>query len=99
MLLDAAQPNVRRAVHLIFAGEKVRPEDSETVPGFTPPARFREVLVAPVADLVRRKLTSFRDKDRVHVRELDGAGLITPEIEAGLPEGLRERLQVIRATE
>jgi len=29
------------------------------------------VLIAPVADLVKMKLTSFRDKDRVHVRDMD----------------------------
>jgi hypothetical protein len=45
------------------------------------------------------KLTSFRDKDRVHVRDLDSVGLITSEIEAGLPELLRERLAQVRATE
>ena len=57
------------------------------------------LLVASVADLVRMKLTSFRDKDRVHIRDLDGVGLITTEIEAALPDVLRERLARIRATE
>jgi len=56
-------------------------------------------LIAPVADLVKMKLTSFRDKDRVHVRDMDGVGLITPEIEAGLPEPLRQRLAEVRASE
>ena len=49
-------------------------------------------MVAPVAELVRMKLTSYRLKDQVHVQDLDGVGLITPEIEAGLPELLRARL-------
>src|SRR6266849_4204460 len=40
-----------------------------------------------------------RDKDRVHVRDMDGVGLITPEIEAGLPEPLRQRLAEVRASE
>ena len=100
MLLDTAEPNVKRAVHLVFIREKVRPEYVEPVPDFSAPTRLREnLLVASVADLVRMKLTSFRDKDRVHIRDLDGVGLITMEIEAALPDVLRERLAHIRATE
>jgi hypothetical protein len=56
------------------------------------------VVVRPVADLLRMKLTSFRLKDKVHIQDLDGAGLITPEIEASLSEPLRERLKEVRAT-
>jgi hypothetical protein len=57
------------------------------------------ISIVSVADLVKMKLTSFRDKDRVHVRDMDGVGLITPEIEAGLSPTLAERLKHIRATE
>ena len=45
------------------------------------------------------KLTSFRLKDKVHIQDLDGVGLITPEIEAALPEPLRERLREVRTLE
>jgi hypothetical protein len=43
------------------------------------------------------KLTSFRLKDQVHIQDLDSAHLITPEIEAALPEALRVRLAEVRA--
>jgi hypothetical protein len=43
------------------------------------------------------KLTSFRLKDQAHIKDLEEAGLITPEIEAGLSPVLRERLAQIRA--
>jgi hypothetical protein len=33
------------------------------------------------------------------VRDMDGVGLITPEIEAQLSEPLRQRLAQVRATE
>jgi hypothetical protein len=70
------------------------------VPDFSEPTRTEEgVLLAPVPDLVRMKLTSFRMKDRVHVQDMDSVGLITPEIEAALPEALRARLAEVRATE
>jgi hypothetical protein len=99
MLVDAKQPTARRAVHLVCVTEKVRPEDSEPVPGFSAAPVIHGLLVAPVADLVRMKLTSFRLKDKVHIQDLDGVGLITPEIEAGLPEPLRERLAEVRASD
>jgi hypothetical protein len=45
------------------------------------------------------KLTSFRAKDEAHLKDLDEAGLITPEVETGLPPLLRERLARTRARE
>jgi len=98
MLVDAAQPKARSAVHLVFAGEKVRADYPEAVPELSPAAETPEgILLAPVADLVRMKLTSFRLKDKVHLQDLDGVGLITPEIEARLPEVLLGRLRELRS--
>ena len=100
MLVDAREPKAKSAVHLIFVGEKVRPDYVAPVPDFSPPIRTAEgVLLAPVADLVRMKLTSYRLKDRVHIQDLDAVGLITPEVEAELPEVLRARLGEVRAAE
>lgn len=45
------------------------------------------------------KLTSFRAKDEAHLKDLDEAGLISPEIEAGLSAILRGRLLQVRARE
>jgi hypothetical protein len=99
MLVDAVEPKARSAVHLVFLNEKVRPEYPDSVPA-SPPAQTREgILLAPVADLVRMKLTSFRLKDRVHIQDLDAVGLIDSEIEAQLPDVLRDRLTEIRASE
>jgi len=100
MLLDASSPSTRSGVHLIFVGEKVRASDLEPVPDFSPAAESVEgALVAPVADLVRMKLTSFRLKDKVHIQDFDGVGLITKEIEAQLPDLLRQRLAEVRASD
>jgi hypothetical protein len=65
--------------------------------GFSEPARTEEgILLAPVADLVKMKLTSFRLRDKVHIQDLDSARLITPEVEGGLSEVLRGRLAEVR---
>jgi hypothetical protein len=102
MLLYGETDSAKNAVHLIFSGELVRPNQAAPNPPIAPEKKRihgGEVMVIPVADLVRMKLSSFRDKDRVHVRSMDAAGLVTPEVEAKLPVGLLERLQHVRETE
>jgi hypothetical protein len=99
MLLDAGEARARSAVHLVFVNERVRPTDLEPIPASEPDRTKEGILIAPVADLVRMKLTSFRLKDKVHIQDMDGVGLITPEIEAALSEPMRARLAEVRATE
>lgn len=97
MLVQAAEPSARRAVHLVFTGEKVRQEYPEATPELGPFRRIRGVRLVPLADLIRMKLTSFRAKDEAHLKDLEEAGLITAEMEAGLSTILRERLAQVRA--
>lgn len=93
----------REGVHLIWAGEKVRPDDLAAAPSL----EEAPTVLAPdgyacldVGLLLRMKLTSFRLKDQVHVQDLLEWRLISKKIEADLPPELRERLeQVKRATE
>ncbi len=90
MLVDETTTRARSAIHLQSAG---------TAPASMPDHTQEGILIAPVADLVRMKLTSYRLKDRVHIQDLDAVGLITPEIEAHLSETLRNRLADTRASE
>jgi len=100
MLVSAENPKAKSAVHLAFVREKVRPTDLSAIPGFSEPTKTIEgFLLAPVPDLVRMKLTSFRLKDKTHIIDMDSVGLITPEIEAALPGALRGRLEQVRAEE
>jgi len=102
MLISGDTGSATNAVHLIFSGEKVRPSYVVPAPPIDPERKIiqgKEVMVIPVADLVRMKLTSFRDKDRVHVRSMDSVGLITDTIEQKLPPELLLRLKRIRETE
>ena len=97
MLVRADKPSVRRAVHLVFAGERVRPGDPEATPALGAFRLVKGIRLIPLADLVRMKLTSFRAKDEAHVKDLDEAGLITPEVESTLSPVLAERLAGARA--
>jgi hypothetical protein len=99
MLVPAAGPSARRAVRLVFAGEKVRPDYPEAVPDLRSGRTLQGVRLVPLADLVRMKLTSFRAKDEAYLKDLDQAGLITPEIEDILSGVLRQRLNQARARE
>jgi hypothetical protein len=102
MLLPPGETQARNAVHLIFTGEKVRP--NQVLPN--PPIRPKylslhgvEVAVIPVVDLVAMKLSNNRDIDRVHVRDLDSVGLITLSVTDVLPPSLLARLEEIRSGE
>lgn len=99
MLLDREAPTAKRAVHLVFAGEKVRPEYEVPVPTIMELTKRRGVSLIPLSDLVRMKLTSFRLKDQAHLKDMDEAGLITPEVEERLTAKMRERLQAVRSVE
>ena len=77
MFLERTDPNPRKGVHLLWAGEKVRPEN----PLPAPTVEERELLepgkyVVSMAGLVRMKLMANRDQDRVHFRDLIEVGLI-----------------------
>jgi hypothetical protein len=99
MLVQAGESSARRAVHLIFTGEKVKASYPELAPAIGPCRTLQGIRLIPLADLVRMKLTSFRSKDETHLKDLDEAGLITPEMEAGLSEVLQARLALVRARE
>lgn len=102
MLLPRGETQARNAVHLIFSGEKVRPNQAVENPPVRPEhlsIHGVEVAVIPIQDLVQMKLSSNRDIDRVHVRDLDSVGLVTPQVEMALPPVLYSRLQEIRSTE
>jgi hypothetical protein len=89
MLVQADQPSGRRAVHMILVDEKA-------LGGY---GEIRGIPLVPLLDLVRMKLSSFRLKDQTHLKDMEEAGLITPEIEAALGPVHRERLLDLRTRE
>jgi len=97
MLVQSEAPSARRAVHLLFTGEKVRLEYPEPAPEPQAHRRIKGIRLIPLKDLIRMKLTSFRAKDEAHLKDLDLAGLITADVEDGLSPTLRERLGRVRA--
>ncbi len=93
MFLDGPKAKARDAVHIVFAGEKVRPEYFAPVPDVSQSEATAEFRLLTLESLVRMKLTSFRDKDRMHVRDLLDVGLIDAAWTARFPAELAARLQ------
>lgn len=93
MFLDGPNAKARDAVHVLFAGEKVRQEYPEPVPLIDEYAMMENARTIPLESLVRMKLTSYRDKDRVHIRDMISIGLIDESWLAKLNPELQSRLQ------
>lgn len=93
MFLDGPDAKARDAVHVVFAGIKVRPEYPEPVPEIDEYELIDDVRTLPFERLVKMKLTSFRDKDRVHLRDMISIGLIDEAWLERLPAELQSRLQ------
>jgi hypothetical protein len=93
MFLDGPQAKARDAVHIVFAGEKVRPEYFLAAPDVADAEATGSGCVLSLEALVKMKLTSFRDKDRMHVRDLLDVGLIDASWCGRLPPPLAARLQ------
>ena len=93
MFLDGPNGRARDAVHIVLAAEKVRSEYALAAPDVAESERTVEFSLLTLDALVLMKLTSFRDKDRVHLRDLVDVGLIDESWLERIEPPLRERLQ------
>lgn len=100
LFTDPEEPSRRSGVHLVWAGQKVLPSYAHPTPSVEEAVFDEEqgFWLLDLAALVRMKLTSFRDVDRVHVADLIGVGLIDDAVRASLPGDLLERLHAVEAT-
>jgi hypothetical protein len=85
-------------IHLIFADEKVKPTDPVPAPKVEEGEQAPAYRVLSLEALLRMKLVAHRDKDKTHIRDLIGVGLIDQTWPAKYPSPLRERLQAILDT-
>lgn len=96
--LDGPNAKARDAVHIVFAGERVRPHYDAPAPHPLQAHRFPEGWrVLGLDALVRMKLTSFRRKDQVHLLDLIQVGLVREKTLAELPPVLADRLRELLA--
>lgn len=100
LFLDPDEPSKRSGVHLIWAGEKVRPSYLLPTPGVNEAVRDSQgFLVLDLPALVRMKLTSFRDIDRVHIADLLAVGMIDKKVRDTVPPELLARLAEVERSQ
>jgi hypothetical protein len=92
MFLDGPLAKARDAVHVIFAGKKVRPEYPEPVPTLEHFAWMGTAKTLPIEKLITMKLTSYRRKDQVHVQDMIALGIIDDSWLDRFSPVLRDRL-------
>ena len=96
MFLDGPDATPRDAVHVIFAGEKVRQEYALPAPDVSDfeeaPLGYR---VLTLEALAKMKLTSYRRKDQVHIQDFLLVGLLDQSWTKRLPPELAARLQTL----
>lgn len=98
MFLDGPDAKAHDAVHIVFAGEKVRPVDPSPAPDVGESEATPAFRLIELDALVRMKLIANRDKDRTHLRDMLDVGLIDATWCDRLPPLLADRLRHLVAT-
>jgi hypothetical protein len=98
IFLDGPGAKARDAVHILFAGEKVRADSLAasaeiTEIEMTETESSGTFSVVSLEALVRMKLTSFRRKDQVHLLDMIDVGLIDDSWPGRFLPELGQRLQ------
>lgn len=95
VFLDGPGAKIRDALLILWAGELPVPEALEPSPELHAVEAGDGFALIPLEDLVRMKLVSYRDKDRVHLRDLADVGLIDESWRNRFPSILTERLRAV----
>lgn len=95
MFLDGSDGNPRDAVHVIYANEMVRDNDLAPAPDVSESVPANDFSVLSLEALVRTKLTSYRDKDRTHLRDMLDVEAIDASWCQRFPAELADRLQAL----
>lgn len=98
MFLDGPGARTRDAVHLAYAGEKVRSERPIAAPSVDEAQPTATIRVLALEAQVRMKLAAFHDQDRMDLRDLIDVGLVDASWPARLPDELAARLQQLLDT-
>lgn len=93
MFVEHPDASARDAVHVLLCGRIER--DGEPNPDIEPVTRASDFQTVPLETLVRMKLNAFRDKDRVHLRDMMSLGMIDGSWLPRFPERLRTRLEAL----
>lgn len=98
VVIDGPNGRAMDAVHVLFAGEKIRQDHLTVASDVTDSVPAAQFQVIALGALVQMKLNSNRDKDRTHLRDMIGVGIIDRSWLPNLPPPLATRLQKLLDT-
>ena len=97
IFVDGPAGKAREAVHILFAGEAVKPNDPVPAPDLSGTDAHGGYRIVDLDRLITMKLTAFRLKDRVHLLDMIDVGLIDASTAARVHPILRSRLEQLLA--
>ncbi len=96
MFLERQNPSAKRGVHLIWAGETVRPGDPLPAPQVSRSIVFPSgSRIVCLEDLIGMKLVAFRRHDQTHLADMFNVGLWDAAWVSKYPPELAARLKEI----
>jgi hypothetical protein len=93
MFLDGPESKARDAVHVLFANEKVFPDDPVVAPDVSESESIESHRILKLESLVRMKLNSYRRKDQMHLLDMIDVGLLDASWCDRFPPTLAARLK------
>lgn len=93
VFLDGTNGKPSQGIHVLLAERKVRDEYSTATPRIDQAVDIEGRSIVEVSALVEMKLNSFRDKDRMHLRDMIQIGLIDSTWPERFAKKLGDRLQ------
>lgn len=95
IFLDGADGKPSQGLHILLAGQKVRPDYASPTPGVDRTVEINQKRIVELEALVEMKLNSFRRKDQTHLQDMIQIGLIDAQWPARFPASLGQRLQLL----
>ena len=95
VFLDGPDGKPSQGIHVLLAGHKVRETYATPAPDTDEVILINGKRIVELSELVGMKLNSYRDKDRTHLRDLIGVGLISKDWPVRFPPSLAQRLQAL----
>ncbi len=95
VFLDGPDGKPSQGIHVLWAGKKVKEHYVSVTPMPASSTKMSGKRVVGLVELVEMKLNSYRDKDRVHLRDMIGVGLIDADWPGKFAPPLDQRLQTL----
>ena len=95
MFLDGPHGKPSQGVHVLLAGQKVKPEYASPTPKISQSVLIEGKRIVELEELVRMKLNSYRRKDQMHLLDMLSVDLIDDSWPTRFESPLDMRLQAL----